>query len=383
MDPQQFGTRAGEVANSRSGAYYAFTPRQLPADIRLDNEIFKLLEEVTLRIGNLNGIGNRLPNPYLLINPFLKKEAVESSRIEGTESSLSDVLMFEAKEEPLKGPRGDLEEVVNFIKATEEGIKRIRKGEALNLSLMLDLHRMLMQGVRGEDKGPGEIRNVQNWIGRHGSTIVEARYVPPEPEKLRSLLDNLFDFLESNNDLPDLVKIGMAHYQFEAIHPFRDGNGRMGRLLIMLFILRRKILDLPLLYISEYFEKYRGTYYDLLLIVSQKGDYEAWLKFFLKAMSVQAEDASMKASGLIGFMEQKSKAVEDSSGMAGLRIFRNLMSNPYTTISKAARSAEITYPTAERAISKLVGLGIIKPASDKKRNRIFICDAIVKIIIPE
>lgn len=385
MDPQEFGTRAGDVSSSKNGAYYTFTPKQLPAEIKVDNEIFRLLEEVTLRIGNLNGIGNRLPNPYLLINPFIKKEAVESSRIEGTESSLSDVLLFEAKEKEdmLKGTRGDLREVVNFVKATEDGIKRVKKGDELNLQLLLDLHRMLMEGVRGGGKGPESTRKVQNWIGRPGSTIVEARYVPPEPEKIHSLLDNLFDFLENNKDLPDLVKIGLAHYQFEAIHPFRDGNGRMGRLLIMLFILRRGILDLPLLYISEYFERYRGTYYDLLLLVSQKGDYEAWLKFFLKAMSIQANDASIKASALLAFVEDNSKAVEDASGTSGAKIFRNMLSNPYTTISKAALATGVAYPTAERAVSKLVQLGILRPNNDQKRNKVFICDQIIRIIQPE
>ena len=248
---------------------------------------------------------------------------------------------------------------------------------------MLDLHRMLLEDVRGGDKGPGDTRRVQNWIGRPGSTIVEARYVPPEPEKIQPLLDNLFDFLENNKDLPDLVKIGIAHYQFEAIHPFRDGNGRMGRLLIMLFILRSRILDIPLLYISEYFERYRGTYYDLLLSVSQKGDYEAWLKFFLKAMSVQANDASEKAGALLAFIEDNSKAVEDASGISGMKIFRNLLSNPYTTISKAALATGVAYPTAERAISKLVQLGILKSNNDQKRNRVFICDGIIKIIQPE
>jgi Fic family protein len=373
------------VANSGSGTYYTFTPRQLPIEIKIDNEIFKLLEEVTLRIGNLNGVGNRLPNPYLLINPFIRKEAVESSRIEGMESSLSDVLLFEAKEkeDTLKGTRGDLREVVNFVKATEEGIKRVKQGDKLNPQLMLDLHRMLLEDVRGGDKGPGDLRKVQNWIGRPGSTIVEARYVPPEPEKVQPLLDNLFNFLETNKELPDLVKIGIAHYQFEAIHPFRDENGRMGRLLIMLFILRRGILNLPLLYISEYFERYRGTYYDLLLLVSQKGDYEAWLKFFLKAMSVQANDASMKASALLAFIENNSKAVEDASGTSGMKVFRNLLSNPYTTISKAALAIGVAYPTAERAISKLVQLKILRPNNDKKRNKIFVCDGIIKIIQPE
>jgi Fic family protein len=385
MDPQQFGKRAGEVANSKNRAYYTFTPRQLPVEIKVDNEIFRLLEEATLRIGNLNGVGNRLPNPYLLINPFIKKEAVESSRIEGTESSLSDVLLFEAKEkeDTLKGARGDLREVVNFVKATEEGIKRVKRGDGLTLQLLLDLHRMLMEGVRGGDRGSGDTRKVQNWIGRPGSTIVEARYVPPEPEKIQPLLDNLFGFLENNKDLPDLVKIGIAHYQFEAIHPFRDGNGRMGRLLIMLFILRRGILDLPLLYISEYFERYRGTYYDLLLLVSQKGDYEAWLKFFLKATSIQANDASEKAGALLAFIEDNSKAVEDAGGPSGMKIFRNLLSNPYTTVSKAAMATGVAYPTAERAISKLVQVGILKSNNDQKRNRVFVCDRIIKIIQPE
>ena len=379
MNPDQFGTRAGEVKNSRNGAYYTFTPESLPVQVSVDNEMLKLLEEVTLKLGNLNGIGKQLSNPYLLIDPFLKKEAVMSSKIEGTQSSLSDVLLFEAKEEPVENAHGDLQEVINFVLATEDGIKRIRS-EEISLTLILDLHRQLLQGVRGKEKNPGAIRKVQNWIGREGSTLVDARYVPPEPEKVEPLLDNLFSFINKNQELPELIKIGLAHYQFEAIHPFRDGNGRIGRLLILLYLLKRKILDLPLLYISEYFEHNRENYYDLLLRVSQKGDYEAWLKFFLKGIAIKSDDATVKITRLLKYMQDETKEIEDNCGVSGMKIFRRLFTNPYITISRAAKATDIGYPTAERAMMKMVDLKILKLVTKQKRNRVFVCEEIVNII---
>ncbi len=382
MNPENFGTKAGEVSNSRNGAYYTFTPNGLPVPISMDPEMQKLLEEVGLKLGNLNGMGNQLPNPWILINPFLKKEAVISSKIEGTQSSLEDVLLFEARDEKAESAEPDLQEVINFVYATEDGINRI-KNEEISLTLILDLHKKLLQGTRGKEKSPGSLRNVQNWIGKYGSTLADARYVPPEPEKIEPLLENLFNFINNNKDLPELIKIGLAHYQFEAIHPFRDGNGRIGRLLILLYLLKRKILDLPLLYVSEYFENNRETYYDLLLNVSQKGDYEAWLKFFLRGVAIKSEDVTIKINKLQKYMQDTTNTIETTCGVSGMKVLRNLFANPYISITKAAKVAEISYPTAERAIMGMLSLGVLEEVTKQKRNRVFVCKEIVRIITAE
>ncbi|HLC79059.1 MAG TPA: Fic family protein [archaeon] len=377
MEPEGFNQVAGIVSISSKGVYYTFNPNFLPSKIKFDEPLIAILSEASMNLGNLNGLGFLLSNPHIFIMPYLKKEAVWSSRIEGTRTSLSEVFLFEAKDE--KEMDFDLQEVINHINATEHGLKKIKTQE-LNLELILELHKILLKGVRGEQKEPGQIRTTQNWIGNRDSSINDATFVPPEPEKVKALLENLFAYLNAEDNTPPLIKIGIAHYQFEAIHPFRDGNGRIGRLLITLYLCKKNILPLPLLYISGYFEKNRDAYYDLLLDMSKKGNYSDWLKFFLKAVIAQSKDAIERAAKLEKYSKEcKEKLLEKSSTNA-LKIFESLLGNPYITIPNAKKILEKEYPTAKRAIQKLTEVGILKEITGKKRNTVFVAEKIRQIL---
>lgn len=380
MEPEGFNSIAGTVALSSKGVYFTFTPKMLPVKISFDESLIATLSEASMHLGNLNGLGFLLPNPHVFIMPYLKKEAVWSSRIEGTRTSLSDVFLFEAKEE--KDPKEtdfDLREVINHINATEHALKKIKTQE-LNLELILELHKILLKGVRGEKKEPGQIRTAQNWIGKPNSSLTDATFVPPEPEKVKPLLENLFAYLNTEDNIPPLIKIGMAHYQFESIHPFRDGNGRIGRLIITLFLCKKNILSLPLLYISGYFEKNRDSYYDLLLDVSKKGNYNEWLKFFLKGVITQSKDAIERATKLEKYSKECKEQLVEKSNTNSLKLFEHLLGNPYITIPNAKRILKKEYPTAQRAVQKLVDAGMLKEITGKQRNTVYLAEKIKQIL---
>ncbi len=377
MEPEGFNQIAGTVSMASKGVYYTFNPNFLPAKIKFDEPLISILSEASMNLGNLNGLGFLLPNPHIFIMPYLKKEAVWSSRIEGTRTSLSEVFLFEAKDE--KEMNFDLQEVINHINATEYALNKIKTQE-LNLELILELHKILLKGVRGLQKEPGQIRTTQNWIGKPDSAINDATFVPPEPAKVKALLENLFAYLNAEDNTPPLVKIGIAHYQFEAIHPFRDGNGRIGRLLITFYLCKKNILLLPLLYISGYFEKNRDAYYDLLLDVSKKGAYDEWLKFFLKAVIAQSKDAIERATKLEKYSKECKEKLLDKSNTNALKLFENLLGNPYITIPNAKKILKKEYPTAKRAIQKLIEAGILKEITGKQRNTIFVAEKIKQIL---
>ncbi len=382
MEPEGFNGKAGSVAMSSRGTYYTFTPRELPVGVGFDDELKNLLPNAAHGLGTLEGLGHLLKNPHLFIKPYLKKEAVLSSKIEGTQSSLSDVFLFEAKDGIPKEPteqEADINEVMNYIRALEYGLLQIRSRE-LDLELILELHKILLTGVRGADKEPGQIRIRQNWIGKRGVDITQATYVPPEAEKVEPLLKNLLDYLNNAPQEHPLIKIGLAHYQFEAIHPFRDGNGRMGRLLITLYLIKKKMLSLPLLYLSAYFERNRDTYYDLLLQVSQKGDYETWLKFFLKGVILQSEDVIIRSKKMVTYSDECAQKVKRTKNTYSLMILDNLFVNPYITVPHASAIIGKRYPTTNRALENLVKLGIVKETTGKKRNRVFLAEEIIKIL---
>lgn len=382
MNPEEFNDQAGTVSQSPKGLYHTFTPKKMPSKINLSSKTLKKLEDATYALGNLNGVGHSIINPHLLIRPYLKKEAVWSSKIEGTRTSLSDVFLYEAKvDAPAgEGKDTDLQEVINYINSTEYGLKEI-KTKNLDHNLILEIHKILLSGVRGASKDPGKIRINQNWIGPYGSSILEATFVPPAPEKLDELLEDLFTFLNDKNELPDLLKIGLAHYQFEATHPFRDGNGRIGRLLITLYLCKKQKLGLPLLYISGYFEQNRSQYYDLLLNVSKKGDYESWLNFFLDAVITQSNDATQRILKLEDYSKIAKAKIMQKRNMLALKILDQLFINPFINIPFAERILGKRYPTAKRAVMALVNEGILQDACIKDgKTKIFVAPEINAIL---
>ncbi|MDE2312833.1 MAG: Fic family protein, partial [Elusimicrobia bacterium] len=349
----------------------------------------KSLSDADHLIGRLAGEGGRLPNPHLLMRPFIKREAVLSSRIEGTQATLGELLEAEAGA-PVERSPDDLREVGNYVTALEHGIKRLKQ-LPLSLRLVRELHERLMKGVRGERATPGEFRRSQNWIGTPGGTLSQASYVPPPPSELMDCLGAWERFLHESN-APPLVQVALAHYQFEAIHPFLDGNGRVGRLLITLFLVERKILPTPLLYLSAFFEATRRDYYDLLSAVSARGEWEAWLAYFLNGVARQSEDALSRAERINHLLESwRIKASGVSSGRGAsesggrpsqvpLRLVDMLAANPFITIKKAAEGLKTAYTTAQRGIEKLEKLGVVKEVGAAKRDRVYCAKAIFDIL---
>lgn len=286
------GSRSGKCIKT-IGGYCAFIPNPLPPPLKYDKKLIHLLSDADRQIGELAGTGRLLPNPYFLIRPYIRQEAVSSSRIEGTQTSLSDLFYFEASGQKEPKP-SDVLEVKNYVRAMEYGLERV-KTLPVSVRLIREIHNILMEGVRGEHRTPGELRTSQNWIGPPGCTLNDATYVPPPAEEMRTAFSDLEKYIHSNPEEPPLVQCALIHYQFEAIHPFLDGNGRIGRLLISFFLCERGYLPQALLYLSSFFEKHRDEYYSRLLAVCQKTDWRAWLEFFLRGIAVQAQDAISKA----------------------------------------------------------------------------------------
>ncbi|NOJ28256.1 MAG: cell filamentation protein Fic [Nitrososphaera sp.] len=359
-------------------------PDNLPPRINYDESLTSLVSEASIQLSNLSGIGKLAPNPRLLIRPYLRREAVLSSKIEGTQASIVDVFRFEAggisgqKENEAKR----IMEVVNYVHALDECLDAVRKDAPIDLKMIKNAHKILMQNVRGEEIESGKFRIVQNWIGVEGTRIEDATYVPPAPEYLNDLLAGLEKFIQNPpGRISVLVQCAMMHYQFEAIHPFSDGNGRIGRLLISLLLAQRKVLDLPLLYLSAYIERNKLQYYSLLLKVSQQSAWEEWLRFFLYGVISQASDAVNSIQRLMALKaayDQKLRSKKASGSMT--RITDYLFSNPIITISKAAEYLDVTYPPAKNAVDKLKEMGILAEQNDRERGRIFVAKEIMDIL---
>ena len=297
MDTESFrNSPAGRVVHA-AGEYWAFVPNPLPPKLAWTSELVVTLSEADRALGELAGLGRSLPNPHLLIRPFVRREAVLSSRIEGTQSTLFDLYAYEAVQLSMFKPPPDVREVYNYVRALEHGMARLPT-LPLSLRLIREIHAHLMEGVRGEHQTPGEFRRSQNWIGPPGCTLTDARFVPPPVPEMQESLHALETFLHASPTLPPLMRLGLIHYQFEAIHPFLDGNGRVGRLLITLLLCAWDLLSEPLLYLSAYFDAHRQDYYDLLLRVSQHGAWEDWLTFFLRGIATQAQDSVARAGRL-------------------------------------------------------------------------------------
>ena len=370
----------GEIIKTLKG-YLAFVPASLPPEIVWTNTLLSTLSEADRSLARLEEVGNALPVPHVVVRPFARKEAVSSSQIEGTRTSFQELLSFEAGQLSLFGDLEDRKEVHNYVKALDYGRERL---ETLPLSIRLirEIHGILMKGVRGELMTPGEVRRSQNWIGRPGATLNEARYVPPPVDEMHDCLSALERYIHEDSELPPLIRIGMIHYQFEAIHPFLDGTGRIGRLLVTFLLVAWGLLSQPLLYLSDFIEVNRQEYYDRLLAVSQKGKWEDWLLFFLGGVRVQAQDASQRITHLQALrLEYKELFAKDRNRAKLEQLVDYLISAPITSISQAQENLDLgSFTTVQRHIEKLESLGIVREITGKGRNRIYKADRILKIL---
>ena len=379
MNPEEYrGSPSGKVIRTPEG-YWAFVPNPLPPPIDYDSETVRLLSEADRGLGNLAGIGQLLPNPHLLIAPYVRREAVLSSRIEGTQASLSDLLYFEAAEK--KPPRApDIQEVRNYVLAMEYGLKRLEK-LPLSLRLVREIHARLMHSVRGERAKPGEFRQRQNWIGPPGCNLTEAAFIPPPVPEMMEALGEWEKFLHEAKDIPPLVQCALMHCQFEAIHPFLDGNGRVGRLLITFFLCERGHLPQPLLYLSAFFERHRDEYYARLLEVSRSGDWRGWIQFFLRGLATQASDAVTNSQRILALQQKyRDQLQRRKASPTALTITDELFLNPYVTATRLAKKLGVSFPTVQAAIDRLAETGIIREISGRRRNRVYCAEELLRTI---
>lgn len=359
------------------GSYLAFVPAPLPPVLEWTPRLIRVLSDADRLIGRLAGEGGRLTNPHVLMRPFVRREAVLSSRIEGTQATLGELLATEAGAVVDRSPE-DLREVGNYVAALEYGIARLKE-LPLCVRLIRELHEKLMEGVRGDGAAPGRFRTTQNWIGKPGSTLETASYIPPPPGEVEECLSGWEKFLHES-EFPPLVAIGLAHYQFEAIHPFLDGNGRVGRLLITLFLIERKILPAPLLYLSAFFEASRREYYEGLRAVSELGAWQEWLEYFLQGVARMSEDGVCRATRINDLLAEWRKKLAGESTNTPLRVVELLAANPFITTTGVARGLELAFTTAQRAIERLERREIVQRTTDAKRNRVYCAQELLDIL---
>ncbi|ELZ08192.1 Fic family protein [Natrinema thermotolerans DSM 11552] len=376
MDVESFQSDGipGELVNS--GGDLAFKPEPLPPEISLEGELLEVFTEATTNVGQLSGVGRRVDNPSMLISPFIYKEAVVSSEIEGTRVTLSDVYEYEAgQEKGQSGPsRNELQEVHNYVQAVFQGISKMDDG--INLDLVKTLHETLMSGVRGENKQPGEFRDTQVYIGGRGE---DARFVPPPPMIVPYQMENLETYMQTGGKYQSLIDIGLVHYQLETIHPFRDGNGRMGRLIIMLMMCDEDLLPEPYLYPSSYFNRNREEYTDRLLAVSRDNAWEEWLAFFLRGISQQAQEAFCRASELLDLRDEYRDRYQDEANSVS-QLAMEIFTKPYITVNEAKEMLEMTYNAANNAVGRLEDDGVLEETTGNKRNRVFRSREVFNII---
>ena len=374
MASQQSQARAGRYIRQPSG-YRAFMPAPLPPHppVVLDGELHTLLSDADRALGRLDGSIQTLPNPDLFVAMYVRKEAVLSSQIEGTQSSLQDVLQAEARILSPEAPN-DVDEIFNYIHAMRHGLERLAS-LPVSVRLIREIHAALLRGGRGHQLTPGDLRASQNWIGPQGCTLNEANFVPPPPHEVPRLLGELETFLHQGNRLPILIAIGLAHAQFETIHPFLDGNGRVGRLLITFLLCEKTILSRPVLYLSWFFKAHRQDYYDHLQAVRDHGDWERWLAFFLRGVFVVSQQASETARQVLLLREQHRQAITDHLGGSaanGHRALEHLYKQPIVTVNQVQDWIGTTYPAANNLVSRMVDLGVLHEMTGYKRNRRFL-----------
>ncbi len=382
MNYEDFTKEAsGKLVPTLDG-HCAFVPNKLPPDIEVNWELVSYLSDADRALSELSGAAGKLPNPHLLIMPFTRKEAVLSSKIEGTVASLSDLLSFEAlglfPEDT--NSHDDVEEVANYVHAMELGLGRLRD-LPVSLRLIKEIHSRLMKDVRGESRAPGEFRIRQNWLGPPHTKIEDAIYVPPPVSEMTGLLHDLEKYIHGESKLPPLVKMAIVHYQFEAIHPFLDGNGRIGRLLITLLMVAQGLLSQPLLYLSAYFERSRAHYYDQLLAVSQKGAWNDWIKYFLHGVSEQSRDALVRADKLLTLNQAYRRRVGGKRTSAHLlTLLDSLFARPVVSVKTTAQQLKVTPKSAQQHIDRLIHHGILREVTGKKRNRVYLAPEILSIL---
>ncbi len=382
MDKTEFSKEFGsliEVNDQKWGKFLSFIPNKLPPEIIFDKRLVLALTKAESTLSKLSGVGLLLPNPDLLITPYLKKEALSSSRIEGTRISLDEYFLSEAREN--QEDNIDALEVLNYIQAVNYSLSEI-KTKPITIELIKNTHKILMNNVRGNDKFPGAFRNIQNWIGYPGSKPKDAHFVPPPSNEIEKLMNDMVAYMDTYDEMPLLIKCALMHYQFETIHPFCDGNGRIGRALIVLYLIKKNKISKPLLYLSGFFEKYKPDYAKLLSEANKQGNFKNWILFFLEAIKVQSEDALEKAMKLQELKEKYRKLVQSKTQVnAILELVDNLFVNPYITIKKAEKITNSTYPTAKKFIDILVSLNIlILKDETAERNKIYRAKEILEII---
>lgn len=373
--------RAGEWKRNMSGeaAYQSFTPAPLPPEppVELDAETIEILVRANRQLAALDGIAARISNMPLFVSMYVRKEALMSSQIEGTQATLEDVLdpMLEAN------TNRSVADVVNYIKATDYAVKRLETLPLCN-RLLRETHAVLMEGVRGQEKYPGEFRRSQNWIGGQGSSLKTARYVPPSPEDMEQAMSDLEKYINSEDGQDELIRAALIHYQFETIHPFLDGNGRIGRLLITLYLMEKKVLSTPALYISYFLKRNRVEYYDRMTEVRRSGSYEQWVRFFLQAVEECARDAIETIDRLTA-LHEKNAAIVGGMGRAAknaLLVFSYLEANPIIDIRKTAQALDLSFNTVAAGVRRLTEAGILIQTDMASRNRSFAYEAYLDIL---
>lgn len=378
MDEKEFTSKiSGEVRYSVNGDYPYFQPHDLPFDLDIPRSIYRRSLDAVISLSNLNGrVSAMSPEERdIFLRTFTLKESVCSSSIEGTRSTLSDMFRSE-KEVPDVTIQRDVREVSNYMDALREGVRAISEGEEITVEMLHRLHVILLTGTRGENKSPGAFKTEQNAIGMPGDTLETAKMVPSPPEAVDHLMDNLLDYMSSDED--PLVKIALTHCQFEAIHPYRDGNGRIGRLLIMLMLAKEGLLIYPAIYPSEYFDRNKDLYIDGLFDVSSKDMFEEWLTFFIKALKDQADGSMAMIRNLQDYRKKLEARYHRS--LIAVRAVGLLFENPYVTIADVAEGCGVSATTAAKVLTDLEGDGVVREVSGRKRRKLYLADGVIEIL---
>jgi Fic family protein len=365
--------RAGRYIK-QPNRYSAFLPEPLPPapPLAIDGAMQTILSKADRALGRLDGSIQILPDPDMFVFMYVRKEAVLSSQIEGTQSSLNDLLEAEAAIHDSNRP-SDVGEVLNYVGAMNHGLERLKEFP-ISVRLIREIHEKLLDGVRGNHANPGELRRSQNWIGPGGSTLNDAIFVPPPPHEVEGLLSDLEKFIHAESDIPALIKIGLIHAQFETIHPFLDGNGRVGRLLIAFYLCQKDILLKPVLYLSHWFKKHRAHYYELLQNIRDKGEWEEWIKFFLEGVASVSLEATETARNIVALREDHRLMIMDRFGRSagnGLKVLEGLFARPYITTSTVRKELGLSFPAAAEVIQRLVELEILNEITGRERYRVY------------
>ena len=372
MTSNRAGSYRRQVNIAHLGTYSAFLPAPLPPNppIAMDGRMIRMLSEADQALGRLDGVARTLPNPDLFVAMYVRREAVLSSQIEGTQSTMDDLLKFEL-DERYGGLPLDVNEVVNYVRAMNYGLERLSE-LPLSLRLIREIHGELLRGVRGAERNPGEFRVSQNWIGSENTPVTRATFVPPPVGEMTQALHDFEQFLDQGKDLPDLIHSALAHAQFETIHPFMDGNGRVGRLLITFLLVHRGVLHRPLLYLSFYLKRFRTEYYDRLMAIRQSGDWEGWMLFFLRGVSATAGEATDTARSIIDLRERHRGAIlDDHAGMKALELLDLLFQRPLVNVNLVKDELGTSFLTANRLIERFQSLGLLEEITGAARNRVF------------